>query len=114
MADENAASKLVQAFTGLAKTQTVLERLPPNLQVATGHDDEVYIFLRRVTDANATMQVIMPTIKLSQASLITQELEATGGLIKQRYHIDDAYRLKDDLETVGTEVEFVRPDEYAH
>ena len=111
MVDKNASTKFVQALTALAQTQAVLERLPPQFLVATGHEDEVFIFLLRVRDADATMRIMMPVIRLSQATLIAEALAATGGLIKKRFHIDDAYRLKDELEAVGTRIEFIRPDE---
>jgi hypothetical protein len=106
MESENAASR----FT-LALTRASLGKIPPELRVATAHDDHVMIFLLRVGDANATTETLMGVITLAEADSIVKTLNATRGLIRIRFPIDEAYRLKDQLETAGTTVEFIRPDD---
>jgi len=78
--------------------------------VATGHDDDVMMFLLRVGDANATIETLMSVITLAETDSIVNTLKTTRGLIRKTFAIDDAYRLKDRLEAAGTAVEFVRPD----
>ncbi len=95
----------------IALTQASLGKLPPELQVATGHDDEVMLFLLRVGDATETMRALMAVITLSETNSILKTFSATRGLIQKRFHIDDANRLESQLDTAGTVVEFVRPDQ---
>ena len=95
----------------LALTQATLGKLPPELRVATGHDDEVMLFLLRVGDASETTQTLMAVITLSETDLTLKTLSATRGLIRKLFHIDVANRLKDQLDSAGTVVEFVRPDQ---
>lgn len=95
----------------LAMTDASLAKIPPGLRVATGHDEEVMLFLLRVGDARATTETLMDVISLSEADSILTTLMATPGLIRKRFHIEEAYRLKDRLDSVGTAVEFIRPDD---
>lgn len=95
----------------LALTQASFGKLPPKLHVATGHDEHVMLFLLRVADPDKTARLMTGVITLSEADAIVDILKITGGLIRKRFHIDDAWRIKDQLLAVGTDVEFVRPDE---
>jgi hypothetical protein len=95
----------------LALTQAALGKIPPELHVAIGHDDAVMLFLLRVSDPDATTQVLMGAITLSETNSIVEALKTTRGLIQKRFQIDDAFRIKDQLVSVGTDVEFIRPNE---
>jgi hypothetical protein len=106
MDSQNANSR----FT-LALTEASLGKIPPGLRVATGHDEQVMLFLLRVGDAKATTETLMEVIVLSEANSILTALAKTPGLIRKRFHIDEAQRLKDRLGCVGTAVEFIRPDD---
>lgn len=106
MDSENANSRFM-----LAMTDASLGKIPPGLRVATGHDEEVMLFLLRVGDAKATTEILMDVIALSETESILAALTETLGLIRKRFHIDKANRLKDRLDSAGTAVEFVRPDD---
>ena len=95
----------------VALTQATYGKLPPELRVATGHEDEVMLFLRAIGDASETTQSLMSVIALSETNAILKTFVATSGLIAKRLHIDVAYRLKTQLNSAGTTVEFVRPDQ---
>ena len=86
MNSENTESR----FT-LAMTESSLGKLPPELRVATGHDEEVMLFLLRVGDAKLTTETLMEVIALSETEEILATLAATPGLIRKRFHIDDAF-----------------------
>lgn len=103
---ENTESSLAAVITSSSR-----ERIPPELHVATGHEDEVMIFLLEVRNANDTAQLLLGEITMREAPSIIVTFRATNGLIGKRFHIDTAYRLKEQLESVGTRVEFVRPDD---
>lgn len=98
----------------VALTRASLGKIPPELRVATGHDEHVMLFLLRVGDAKATSEALMDVITLAETGAIMDTFNATGGLIRKRIPVDDAYRLKNRLEGVGTAVEFVRPDDVEH
>ncbi len=106
MTSEDAKSRFA-----LALTQAVLGKIPPELQIATGHDDRVMLFIVQVGDAQAATETLMEVITLSQADSILDGFRTTRGLIRKPFHIDDANRLKDQLELTGTIVQFIRPDE---
>ena len=95
----------------VALTQASLGNHPPDLSAAIGHDDDVMLLLLRVPDADATTQILMESIILSEINSIVQSLAITPGLILKRFDVDDALRLKAHLEAVGTEVELVRPNQ---
>lgn len=97
----------------IALTQAELGEIPPDLLVATGHDDDVMLFLKRVSNPEATTQVLMGVITLGETKSIVETLKSTGGLIWKRFHMDDAWRVREELESIGTDVEFVRPNESA-
>ena len=106
MDNEDAKSALA-----LALTQADLGKIPPSLRVATSHDDAVMLFFIRVGDPQATTQILMCVMTLSEAGFLIVQLKVTRGLLRKQFPLEDAYRLKDQLASVGTDVEFVRPDE---
>ena len=59
----------------LALTQSSLGKIPPELHVATGHHDEVMLFIIRVGDARATTDTLMEVIALSEVELILSGLK---------------------------------------
>lgn len=97
----------------LILTKADLGKIPPELRVATGNDDKVMLFLRRVSDPDATTKVLLGFITTSESKPIVEAMKMTQGLIRKRYDIDVAFRIKGQLLSVGTEVEFVRPSEVA-
>lgn len=99
------------AYSGLVRalTQASLRKPPPQPGVATAHDEEVMLFLLQVSDIKETTQILMDVISMSEFGSILKTFESTHGLIRKTFHIDDAYRLKDRLLSVGTVVEFRRP-----
>ncbi len=111
MNEDSGRIGLAEALTALTKTKAVLEGIPPHFVVATGHEDEVLLFLVRVRDVDATVSILSPVIKISETNQIVKTLAATDGLLKKRFPIDEAKRLREELEAVGTNVEFLRPDE---
>ena len=94
-----------------ALTQSLLGKIPPELRIATGHDDHVMLFLLRVSDAKSAGDALMDVITLSESEAIVSGFRETGGLIRKRLHIDEANRIKERLELTGTDVEFVMPNE---
>lgn len=111
MPDHNASAELLQALSALPQTDARLEKIPPEILVATGHDDHVMLFLVHVRDANATVSVLMSVITLAESNSILKSLAETGGLIRKRFSVDAAQQLKTTLSDVGTDVELVRPVE---
>jgi hypothetical protein len=79
-------SKFVEALASLAQTKANLGRVPPvppELLVATGHEDEVLLFLRRVGDADATVDVLRRILTVSESATILTTMASTGGTHKQ-------------------------------
>ena len=72
-----------------------LGKLPPELRIATGHEDEVMLFLIRVGDECETTRTLMDVITLAESESILKKLSATHGLIQKRFPIDVANRLKE-------------------
>lgn len=103
------SERLLGALTALPRTKAQRSKLPPDLLVATAHDEHVMIFLRRVGDAIATANVILAIITLAESGHVIKSLSQSGGLIRKRIDIDRAQVLKDSLARADTDVEFVRP-----
>ena len=77
--------------------------------IATGHDDDVMLFIVRVGDPTATVDALLSIINLAESNLILDNFAKTKGLIQKRIPIDAAQRLKATLADAGTDVEFVLP-----
>jgi hypothetical protein len=60
-------------------TRASLGRIPPELRVATGHDEHVMLFLHSVGDAKATSEALMDMITLAETASVTDTFNATGG-----------------------------------
>jgi len=93
--------------------QTKGERLlvPPAVLVATGHEETVYLWLTHIGDRAATSSVLNDLITIRELHNVTVRFAATGGLIAKPLGIDEAARVREQLENIGSQVTLVRPDE---
>ena len=106
---DNFVERFVHSLRDVPETDARLERVPPSLVVATGHDDDVMLFVIRVGDPAATVEALLPLFTLAESTFILDEFTKTKGLIHKRVPIDTAQRVREMLNDAGTEVEFVRP-----
>lgn len=93
----------------VALTHASLDKIPPQLRIATGHDEHVMLFLLRVGDVDATIEILTSALTMAETESVVDTLEETRGLVRKEFLVDDANRLKDSLEAAGTSVELVRP-----
>ena len=101
--------RFIRSSPNLPETDARLGKIPPGFVIATGHDDDVMVFIVRVGDPTATASAILPLITMSESTFILEEFGKTKGLIHKRISVDAAQRLKESLSSAGTEIEFVRP-----
>jgi hypothetical protein len=103
--------RFIDSLRGMPETDVRLDRIPPDLMIATGHDDNVTVFVVRVGDPAVTVDALLPLITMTESAFILEEFAKTKGLIRKPMPIDDAQRVKESLTEAGTEVEIVRPIE---
>jgi len=92
-----------------ALTKADLGKMPPELRVATGHNEDVMLFLLRVRDPDTTTHLLSGLVNFSEANSLVKILRSTRGLLGKRFDIDAAWRIRNQLESVGADIEFVRP-----
>jgi len=83
------------------QTKSSLEDIPPGYRIATGHEDEVLLFLRRWGDTNALIQIVQMMLSLSETKLALDTLARTHGLLDKRIPLHQACATKKQLEHVG-------------
>jgi hypothetical protein len=88
-----------------------LGKIPPDLSIATGYDDDLMLFLLCVRDAKAAAEILMDVITLSEYDATMSRFTETGGLVRKRLQFDEAWQVRERLESTGTTVQFVRPDD---
>ena len=108
MADEF-VDHIADTVRAMSETDARLERIPPGLMIATGHEEDVTVFVVRVGDPTATVSAMLPLITMAESKFILEEYARTKGLIHKRIPIDAAQRLRESLDYAGTEVELIRP-----
>ena len=104
-------ARLTEVLTTLTQTKVLRDKVPPQFVVVTGHEDEVFLFLLHVGDVAATVAILSEVISLAEGNAVVTTLAATRGFIKKRFPIEEAKRIRAELEFVGTSVTFIRPDE---
>ena len=101
--------RFVEALSMIPQTQAALARIPPQYIIATGHDDNVMLFITHVGDVQGTIDVLFFVISLAECDSLTTTLAETGGLIEKLLPFDTAMEIKRNLEDVGTDAELVLP-----
>ena len=109
MSSNDATERLAQVLTALPQTKSQREETPPGFLIATGHDDDVMLFLVRIGDTAVTANILLEIITMAESSAVIDCLAETGGLIGKRLDIDIAQQLKTTLTNAVTEVQLVRP-----
>ncbi|MHB0961551.1 MAG: hypothetical protein ACYC0X_26535 [Pirellulaceae bacterium] len=106
---DNFVERFVHSLRDVPETDARLARIPPSLVVATGHDDDVMLFVIRVGDPAATLKTLLSLFTLAESAFILDEVARTKGLIHKRIPIDAAQWARETLRDAGTEVEFLQP-----
>ena len=101
--------QLSDVLMTLPQTKAEMAKVPPELLVATGHEDLVMIFLLRIGDSHETAKCLGELITLAEIESVMDNLRRTRGLIKKWIDIDTAQQLKKRLSDASTEIEFVLP-----
>lgn len=95
----------------LHATQAARLRTPPTAAVATGHEDEVYLWITRIADPAATARLLSELITVGETARVARIFAATGGLVAKRLDVDVARALQERLAALGTDAVLVRPEE---
>jgi len=103
--------KNLDALASVLRTQSDRLQIPPSGALATGHEDAVYLWLTRITDAEATSLILFELPTTGEAARIAEHFLATGGLFAKPLPVDVGRAQQTRLSEVGTDTVLLRPDE---